>query len=297
MMALVCSDDSPSAGARMPSDESVPASDGPAYGTRRTVSASDSLGPVSPDYGYGLPPATPAAPSTPPSPDTATPVTAPTPAPTTKTKQNASAIREIVETLLLAFLIFMAVRFVVLNFRVDGTSMVPNLHDREMLLVNRNVYFHFDMNALLDKLPGVERSGKNFVYPFHPPERGDIIVFDPPTVSDKPYIKRVIGLPGETVTIENGSVYINGQKLDEPYIKDGITKCRPKCDPVTVPEGEVYVLGDNRENSSDSRIFGTVPVGSIIGKALITYWPFSDFGLVPHYDYPDDLDQKNTTGD
>jgi signal peptidase I len=139
----------------------------------------------------------------------------------------------------------------------------------------------------LDIIPGVDRSGQDIVYPFHPPERGDIIVFNPPTVSDKPYIKRVIGLPGETITIADGFVYVNGVKLDEPYIDGAITECnRSKCDPVTVAEGSVFVLGDNRRNSSDSRIFGPIKVDSIIGKAWITYWPFSDFGLVPHFDYP-----------
>ena len=113
-------------------------------------------------------------------------------------------------------------------------------------------------------------------------------MFDPPTVSEKPYIKRVIGLPGETITIADGFVYVDGVKLDEPYIDGGITECnRSNCEPVVIPEGEVYVLGDNRRNSSDSRIFGPIPVENIIGKAWVTYWPFSDFGLVPHYDYPE----------
>ena len=251
--------------------------------SRRSVPAADGLGPLSDDYSYepqATPsadpavesPAPPAAPGSPPKPQ----------------KQGLTAVREIVETLLLAFVIFVAVRAVVLNFKVDGESMSPNLQNAEMLLVNRNIYFHFDLNAWLDPLPGIERDGERFVYPFHPPERGDIIVFEPPTVSNKPFIKRVIGLPGETVTIENGFVYIDGTKLDEPYIDGAITECnRSRCEPVTVPEGSVYVLGDNRRNSSDSRIFGTVEVDEIVGKAWVTYWPFSEFGLVPHYDYPE----------
>jgi signal peptidase I len=273
----------------MPVDDAPSPGDGPKPGARRGVAASDALGPVSPEYGYGAPPA--ASPQSGLHAPAQQSIVIPEPQAADdgpakgQKKQGLSAVREIVETLLLAFLIFVAVRAVVLNFRVDGMSMVPNLQDREMLLVNRNVYFHFDLNALLDKIPGVDRNGQDIVYPFHPPQRGDIIVFDPPTVSDKPYIKRIIGLPGETVTIANGSVYIDGNKLNEPYIAAGITECRPKCDPVTVPKGEIYVLGDNRKNSTDSRIFGTVPDGSIIGKALITYWPLSDFGLVPHYHY------------
>lgn len=203
-------------------------------------------------------------------------------------RKGLGAVREIVETLLLAFVIFVAVRAVVLNFKVDGTSMDPNLHHQEMLLVNRNIYFHFDLNGVLDALPFVERDGERIVYPFHPPERGDIVVFDPPTVSEKPYIKRVIGLPGETITIRDGFVFVDGVQLNEPYIDGAITECnRSRCDPVVVPDGSIYVLGDNRRNSSDSRIFGPIPVDNIIGKAWVTYWPVSDLGFVPHYDYPE----------
>ena len=203
---------------------------------------------------------------------------------------SGRALREIVETVLLALVIFLAVRLVVLNFRVDGSSMIPNLHNGEMLLVNRNAYFHFDENALLNLLPGENRHGKHVVYLFHPPRRGDIIVFNPPVSNpNKPYIKRVIGLAGDRITFHDGYVYVNGQKLNEPYIKGPITDCSSPtqyCD-LTVPPGDVFVLGDNRENSSDSRYFGPVSIDSIIGKAWITYWPLGDAGLVPHYAYPD----------
>jgi signal peptidase I len=251
--------------------------------SKRPIPTADELGPLSDDYSYEPHEAPPTDPSSESPPPAVTPNASPKPK-----KQGLTAVREIVETLLLAFVIFVAVRAVVLNFKVDGESMLPNLQNEEMLLVNRNVYFHFDLNGWLDALPGIERDGDRIVYPFHPPERGDIIVFNPPTVSNKPYIKRVIGLPGETVTIQNGSVYIDGEKLVEPYIDGSITECnRSQCDPVTVPEGSIYVLGDNRRNSSDSRIFGTVKVDDIVGKAWVTYWPFSDLGLVPHYDYPE----------
>ncbi len=215
---------------------------------------------------------------------------------TTAAPQNTGArvVREIVETLLLALVIFLAVRMIVLNFRVDGMSMDPNLDDGEMLLVNRNAYFHFDLNDLRNVLPGEDRDGEDIVYPFDPPERGDIIVFDPPVrAPDKPYIKRVIGLPGETVSFQGGKVLVNDQELDEAYIDDQTkTRCNDSenCE-VTVPAGEVYVLGDNRDNSSDSRGFGPVDVDQIIGKAWFGYWPAEDVGLVPHYDYPGFPDQ------
>lgn len=198
------------------------------------------------------------------------------PAPSAK-NQAGRAVREIVETLLLAALIFFLVRLVVLNFRVDGESMLPNLDDGQMLLVNRNAYQYFDL-------------GNERYYPFDPPERGDVIVFEPPTGSDKPYIKRIIGLPGEQVTFgERGTVYIDGEVLDEDYI-DEQTKCPRRseyCD-VVVPDGYVYVLGDHRTNSSDSRAFGAVPVQNIVGKAWLSYWPADDIGFVPHETYAHD---------
>ena len=136
--------------------------------------------------------------------------------------QASRAVREIIETLLLAALIFFLVRLVVLNFRVDGDSMLPNLDDGQMLLVNRNAYEHVDL-------------GGNRYYPFDPPARGDVIVFNPPTDSDKPYIKRIIGLPGEEVSFGDGHVFINGEPLEEDYIQDR-TRCgrSDTCD-VVVP--------------------------------------------------------------
>jgi len=211
----------------------------------------------------------------------------------TQAKKRPSAIREIIETLLLAVVIFFLVRAVVLNFRVEGLSMTPNLSDGEMLLVNRNAYASFDLYALVDWLPGVAHDEVRTTYPFDPPERGDIVVFDPPTPSNKPYIKRVIGLPGEEVTIQDGSVFVDGQKVSEAYLQGEETECRGRdaCDTGIVPDGHVFVLGDNRDNSEDSRGFGPVPVENIIGKAWVTYWPSNDIGIVPHYDYPEISDR------
>lgn len=190
--------------------------------------------------------------------------------------QTFRAVREIVETLLLAALIFFLVRLVVLNFRVDGQSMTPNLDNEQMLLVNRNAYQFVDWQ------------GHTF-YPFDPPERGDIVVFNPPTESDKPYIKRIIGLPGDEVTFNNGQVFVNGHMLEEDYIEDR-TRCQRNdfCD-VIVPEGSIFVLGDHRSNSSDSRVFGPVPIENVIGKAWLSYWPIEDIGFVPHESYPEIL--------
>jgi signal peptidase I len=208
----------------------------------------------------------------------AVPVTTPAEKPTVG-NQTGRAVREVVETLLLAALIFFLVRLVVLNFRVDGASMSPNLDNGQMLLVNRNAYRSLDLN------------GQHF-YPFDPPERGDVIVFDPPVDSEKPYIKRIIGLPGEEVTFGDGHVYINGEMLAEDYIQDR-TRCgnrSEECD-VVVPDGYIYVLGDNRNNSSDSRVFGLVPIDNVVGKAWLSYWPPDDVGFVPHEDYEDQTAQ------
>lgn len=205
-------------------------------------------------------------------------------------EKKSSMVREIIETLLLALIIFLAVRAVVLNFRVDGLSMNPSLENNEMLLVNRNAYLNFDTWALVDWLPLVDHEEENVVYPFDPPERGDIVVFDPPVNgADQPYIKRVIGLPGETIEIRNGQVFVDSLRIEESYLEGESTFCPggQECEPAIIPEGSVFVLGDNRDNSQDSRLFGPVPVDNIIGKAWVTYWPTDEIGVVPHYEYPE----------
>ncbi|HEU0113426.1 MAG TPA: signal peptidase I [Thermomicrobiales bacterium] len=212
-----------------------------------------------------------------------------TAAPPANAQKSASsgALREVVETLILAAIIFIGVRLVVLNFRVDGESMTPNLQDREMLLVDRNAYFHLPAAMVDSILPGDQTAGGPDWYLFGAPQRGDIIVFDPPVNSPKPYIKRIIGLPGDHVTFDNGSVMINDVALPEDYIQQK-TRCQRDeyCD-VVVPPGDIFVLGDNRGNSSDSRVFGPVSVDRIIGKAWVGYWPLDAIGFVPHYKYPD----------
>ena len=221
-------------------------------------------------------------------------------APTVATRPAATtgrAVREVIETLLLAAVIFFLVRLVVLNFRVDGESMTPNLQNEQMLLVNVNAYRHFDLNNLLNLIPGQDRDGAWMVWPFGQPERGDIIVFNPTADAEQPYIKRVIGLPGERITFEDGYVYVNGQRLDETYIDGPATRCRQsdECDVVVEPD-HVFVLGDNRTNSTDSRVIGQVPLSNIVGKAWLSYWPLDLFGFVPHYDYPSQIEESIGTG-
>jgi signal peptidase I len=168
------------------------------------------------------------------------------------------ALRELIETLILTLVIFILIRFAVQNFRIEGYSMEPNFHDGQFLIVNKLIYM------------------------LRPPERGDVIVFIPPNNTTRDFIKRVIGLPGDRVEIANGKVYVNGEMLDEPYPLNHGTY---SASPVTVPPEEYFVLGDNRNNSSDSHSWGTVSAKKIIGKAWIVYWPPQAMGLVPTYSY------------
>jgi signal peptidase I len=192
-------------------------------------------------------------------------------------------VKELLETAVFILLVFLIVRGVVQNFKIEGQSMQPNLHTNQYILVNKIIYFHFDLNAPLRLLPG--QWDPKIIYPIRMPRRGDVVVFEYPRDFSKDYIKRVIGLPGETVEIRDGNVYVNNNLLDEPYLQGTPTTCRPEdaCSrgPVTVPTGSVFVMGDNRPNSSDSREWDTLPLDRIIGKAWVSYWPTEYWGAIP----------------
>ena len=184
-------------------------------------------------------------------------------------QEGKQFLREILETVVLAVILFLAINLISARVRVEGYSMVPTLDNGEYVLISRLSY-----------VTGNYR-------------RGDIIVFRPPMYPDisywqrlfglpgfddqyEDYIKRIIGLPGETVKIENGTVYINDVPLVEPYIE-----APPDYSNVwTVPEGQLFVLGDNRNNSADSHAWGFLPEKNILGKALLVYWPFADFAII-----------------
>jgi signal peptidase I len=193
---------------------------------------------------------------------------------------------EALETALLAALIFLAVRFSLQNFRVEGISMAPSLEDGEYLIINRLAYLKLDLR-IFDWLPFFHAREGDVVYLFGAPKRGDVVVFRSPVPPHRYFIKRIIGIPGDTVQIDgvSGRVYVNGRPLEEPYVQ-GKTRCSFSgngCGPWVIPPGHYFVLGDNRENSTDSRYFGLVAESHIVGKAFITYWPPRDFGLAPNH--------------
>jgi signal peptidase I len=164
-------------------------------------------------------------------------------------------LREVLETVLPAILIALLINvFVGQATRVEGQSMEPNLHSDQRLVVEK------------------------VTYRFHGPERYDIVVLKLPNQGDELLIKRVIGLPGETVEIRGGQVFVNGEPLEEPLVQEETLPGRNEQ--VTVPPLHVYVLGDNRNHSNDSRSFGPVPIENIVGRAWLSYWPLEDLGVV-----------------
>ena len=187
-----------------------------------------------------------------------------------------SLLRELLETFLIMVVVVFVVRTFVQNFEIDGYSMEPNFHNGERVIVNRLAYLHLDLTAPLRRIPGLEDLPP---LPFRlgEPRRGDVIVFLYPRNPKKDFVKRVIGLPGDKVEIRQGVVYVNGLRLEEPYPVIPDTSSMP---PKTVPEGHLFVLGDNRPNSSDSRFWGMLPMDHVIGKAWVVYWPPQRWGLV-----------------
>jgi signal peptidase I len=161
--------------------------------------------------------------------------------------------RDLVIALTLAIVIII---FFYQPVKVEGTSMTPLISDQERIFINK------------------------FVYRFEPIERGDVVVFWYPLDRSKSFIKRVVGLPEDTVEIRDGQVYLNSKLLTEPYIP-------PESDdfgtypPTQIPTGEYFVMGDHRTSSNDSRIFGPVPRKFIYGKAVFAYWPVDHFGSIP----------------
>ena len=161
---------------------------------------------------------------------------------------------DILETVLLSVILFLGINAITARVRVDGQSMVPTFDSGEFLIVSK------------------------LSYKLGEPERGDVVVFHLPRDPDQDYIKRIIGLPGDLVIIDEGDVYVNGRQLDEPYINAPPTYNGEW----QISAEQLFVLGDNRNNSSDSHSWGPVPLDLIVGKAVFVYWPFESLGVVDH---------------
>ena len=192
---------------------------------------------------------------------------------------------ELTQTLVLAVLIFLLVRTVAQNFRVEGPSMEPGLHDGQYLLVNKAVYFKLDVGTFSKFIPFIDAEDGEEKYLFHGPQRGDVVVFRYPRDPSRDFIKRIIGVPGDHIRIADGIVYVNDIAINEDYVSAHSGRDLDSLESVgctdtegRVPEGNYFVLGDNRPNSSDSRAWGCVPEENIIGKALLSYWPLDDLG-------------------
>ena len=164
--------------------------------------------------------------------------------------------RDTVETMLLIAISFLVVNALIGRFRIEQVSMQPNLHEGEYVLV--------------DKVS----------YALRTPARGEIVVFEKTGQAD--LIKRIIGLPGETIEVRDGRVYVNNVPLDEPYISGPIDKPVPAQ---IVEAGRYFVMGDNRNNSSDSRLFGSIAAANIVGRAWIIYWPPGDWQVLTRPTY------------
>ena len=184
--------------------------------------------------------------------------TPPAEAPATSGPQHPNLLRDLIETMVLVAIAFLVVNALIGRFRIEQVSMQPNLHEGEYVIV--------------DKVS----------YALRQPERGEIVVLKNPNPGQPDLIKRVIGLPGETIDVRGGQAYVNGQPLTEPYIRQPMASDFPATQ---LQAGQYFVMGDNRNNSEDSRIFGARPAGDIVGRAWIIYWPPSDWQILSRPSY------------
>jgi signal peptidase I len=212
-----------------------------------------------------------------------------TPIPAAAAPSGKSVLREYVEAIVVAMLLAFAIRvFVVQAFKIPSGSMIPTLLIGDHILVSKLAYgiqwptnCKFQMN-----LPPISCYSSVALLSFGSPQRGDVIVFRYPEDEEKDFIKRIIGLPGDTIHIRNKMILVNGQPLDDhtftqrvdPGIIDGHINPRDNFGPVTVPDDSYFVMGDNRDQSLDSRFWGFVRAEKIRGKAFRVYWSWSGQG-------------------
>ncbi|SVC09857.1 uncharacterized protein METZ01_LOCUS262711, partial [marine metagenome] len=173
----------------------------------------------------------------------------------------------------MALAVFLIVHTSVQTVRVEGVSMGSTLNHGQFLIVNKLAYKNLSFQS---REPSSTLGNRRFPL-FHFPILGDVIVFHLPDDPTRDLIKRVIGVPGDTVGIENGVVYVNGLPLQESYIR---TRDTGYLSPVLIRPAHYFVLGDNRKASSDSRLLGQIPLDNIVGEAWLSYWPLSNFGTL-----------------
>lgn len=200
--------------------------------------------------------------------------------PEARQESKSNLLREIVETVLLALLVFLAVRASVQHYRVEGQSMDPTLVNGEFLLVNSIIYSQVDIGKLGSWIPFWDPGEPDVRYVFHGPERGDIIVFHHPQANaERDLVKRIIAIEGDTIEIRDNAVFVNGRQLVEPYVQ---TPRHETMAPLLIPRDHYFVMGDNRGNSLDSRNFGPIHEDLIVGKALGSWWPRDKIGFAPN---------------
>jgi len=188
------------------------------------------------------------------------------------------AAREFIEAVLIGIVVFFVLQISVQNFKVEGSSMDPTLEDGEYLLVNKLEYLRVDTQRLSRLIPFWNAKEKETLFLFHPPRCGDVIVFRYPLDPERDFVKRVVAVPGQTVEIRHGTVYVDGVPLEDPH-PPGRGRDEHMA-PQQMGPDEYFVIGDNRPYSSDSRDWGPVPLENIVGKVWVTYWPLSRLGFL-----------------
>ena len=187
------------------------------------------------------------------------------------------AIEETIHTILIALLLFIAAELTIQNFRVEGSSMDPTLESGQYLIVNKIIYASFELNDVLPFVHAADGPADRTLFAFHSPVHGEVVIFNYPHNPERDFVKRVIGIPGDTIEIQRGDVYRNGELVEEDYIVHDTAR---SYDPVTVTSGHFYVLGDNRRASNDSRDWGLVPADHIVGRAMFGYWPPQNLAVI-----------------